>query len=676
MSAEADALAVENLEVAYRVRGRDLNVLRDLSFRIGSGEAYGLVGESGCGKSTVALAVVRYLPRNGRLLGGRILIGERDLYALRDEEMRRLRATTISMVYQDPARALNPSIRVGEQIAEIFRLQRLTAAQAKERAAAMLERVRIADGRSVYDRYPHQISGGMQQRVAIAMALSINPKVLILDEPTTGLDATVEAAILDLIGQLRIELGTSILFISHDLAVIARMCDRVGVLYAGALIEEGPTAEVFSDPRHPYTVGLLRCVPRHGRRKDHGRLDSIPGNPPTPDDGIHGCMFAPRCGLAGEKCVTDAPPFFDLGNRLTRCHFHERAQALPHITPDAAPTAITVDRSRPPILQAIGVSKTFGSARHRVRALHAVSLQLWPGETLGLVGESGSGKTTLARLLLGLEAPDPGGVVELGGIALAGRSETRRPSQLKALQIVFQNPDSALNRSHSIRRLIERVLARLGRVPKPERAARLLELIRSVRLPDHYLSLRPRQLSGGLKQRVAIARAFAGDPRIVVCDEPTSALDLSVQAAILNLLADLQAKHQVSYLFISHDLGSVRYLSDRIAVLYLGRLMEIGPAERVFSGPHHPYTAALLSAVPSLGRQIGQRAHLEGEIPSAIHVPNGCVFHTRCPRKLGPICEEQQPPLHPGAEPGHQIRCHIPAADLGGTDRLDRSRGP
>jgi peptide/nickel transport system ATP-binding protein len=676
MSADADALVVENLEVAYRAGDRDLKVLRNLSLRIGSGETYGLVGESGCGKSTVALAVVRYLPRNGRFLGGRILIGERDLYALRGEEMRRLRATTISMVHQDPARALNPSIRVGEQIAEIFRLQHLTAAQARERTVAMLERVRIADGRSVYDRYPHQISGGMQQRVAIAMALSINPRVLILDEPTTGLDTTVQAAILDLVRQLRIELGTSILFISHDLAVISEMCDRVGVLYAGALIEEGPTADIFGNPRHPYTVGLLRCVPARGRRKDHGRLDSIPGHPPTPDDDIHGCMFAPRCGLAGEKCVADAPPFFDLGNRLSRCHFHERAQTLPHIAAEAAPTAITVDRSRPPILQAIGVSKTFGSARHRVRALHAVSLQLWPGETLGLVGESGSGKTTLARILLGLETPDPGGIVEFSGIALAGRSETRRPSQLKALQIVFQNPDSALNRSHSVRRLIERVLVRLGRVPRPERTARLLELIRSVRLPDHYLSLRPRQLSGGLKQRVAIARAFAGDPRIVVCDEPTSALDLSVQAAILNLLTDLQAKHQVSYLFISHDLGSVRYLSDRIAVLYLGQLMEIGPAERVFSGPHHPYTAALLSAVPSLGHQIGQRVRLEGEIPSAIHVPGGCVFHTRCPRKLGPVCEERQPPLHPGAEPGHLIRCHIPATDLGGTDPLDRSRGP
>jgi peptide/nickel transport system ATP-binding protein len=673
MSTGPGALAVENLNVAYRVRGRDLKVLRDLSFRIASGEAYGLVGESGCGKSTVALAAVRYLPPNGRVLGGRILIGERDLFALDDDEIRQLRATTISMVYQDPARALNPSIRVGEQIAEIFRLQGLTAAQAKAQAVAMLKRVRIADGESVSDRYAHQISGGMQQRVAIAMALSTHPNLLILDEPTTGLDATVEAEILDLIGQLRSEFATSILFISHNLAVISRMCDRVGVLYAGALIEEGPTAEVFSNPRHPYTVGLLRCLPRHGRRKDHGRLDSIPGNPPTPDDDIYyGCMFAPRCGLAEEKCLSVAPPLFELGNRRSRCHFSARAQTLARITPDDLPTAIAIDRSAPPILAAIGVSKSFGNARHRVRALHAVSLKLWPGETLGLVGESGSGKTTLARLLLGLASPDPGGVIELDGAALAGESRARRAGELKSLQIVFQNPDSALNPSHSIRRLIGRVLARLGRVPKPERWARLLELTRSVRLADPYLNLHPRQLSGGLKQRVAIARAFAGEPRIVVCDEPTSALDVSVQAAILNLLVELQMKHRVSYLFISHDLGTVRYLSDRIAVLYLGRLMEIGPAERVFSGPHHPYTAALLSAVPSLHDKIGLRVRLEGEIPSAIHVPHGCVFHTRCPYKLGLLCEEREPPLHPGAEPGHQIRCHIPASDLGRAERLDR----
>jgi len=661
-----NALLVENLDIAYRLRGRDLGVLKDLSFHIAAGEAYGLVGESGCGKSTVALGIVRYLPQNGRVSRGRIWVGGHDLYALGEEAIRELRATTLSMVYQDAARALNPSLRVGEQVSEIFRLRGLAAPQAKARALAMLERVRIPDGRSVYDRYAHQLSGGMQQRVSIAMALSIDPKLLILDEPTTGLDATVEAEILDLIAELRRETATAVLFISHNLAVIARMCDRVGVLYAGALIEEGPTAEVFGDPRHPYTVGLLRCLPRPGRRKDHGRLDSIPGSPPVPGDEVRGCLFAPRCGLAEEKCLQVAPPLTDLGDRRSRCHFHARAQALARITPDDQPApGAAADRSIPPMLEATGLSKSFGGGRHPVRALHAVSLQLWPGETLGLVGESGSGKTTLARVLLGLIPPDPGGVIALDGAPLAGQASARRADQRKSLQIVFQNPDSALNRSHTLHRLIGRVLARLGRVPRAEREEQLLMLARSVRLSGQHLNLRPRELSGGLKQRAAIARAFAGRPRIVVCDEPTSALDVSVQAAILNLLAELQVRHRVSYLFISHDLATVRYLSDRIAVLYLGRLMEIGPAERVFSGPHHPYTAALLSADLGLGERMGRRARLAGEIPSAIHAPSGCVFHTRCPRKLGAVCEEQEPPLHPGAELGHEIRCHIPVGDLG-----------
>jgi peptide/nickel transport system ATP-binding protein len=662
------ALTVENLDVVYRVRGRDLKVLRNLSFRIGPGESYGLVGESGCGKSTLALAVVRYLPPNGRLSSGRILIGERDLLALGSEEMRQLRATALSMVYQDPARALNPSMRVGEQIAEIFRQQGLIGAQARDMTIAMLERVQLADPTSVFDRYPHQISGGMQQRVSIAMALSINPKLLILDEPTTGLDATVEAEILGLMGKLRSEFATSILFISHNIDVVTRMCDRVGVLYAGTLIEEGPTADVFSDPRHPYTVGLMRCLPRRGRRKGHGRLDSILGLPPSPGEDMQGCMFAPRCGLAEEECRSQAPRFYELGNRFSRCHFHARAQALPSPASDDLPSIPAVDRSGPPMLRAMGLSKSFGNPRHPMRALHDVSLQLWAGETLGLVGESGSGKTTLARLLLGLVRPDPGGVVELDGRVLAGAIQARSPNQLKSLQIVFQNPDSALNRSHSVRRLIGRVLHRLGGVPKPNRTARLLELTRSVRLADRYLNVRPRQLSGGLKQRVAIARAFAGEPRIVVCDEPTSALDASIQAAILNLLTELQMKHKVSYLFISHDLGAVRYVSDRIAVLYLGRLMEIGPAERVFSGPHHPYTAALLSALPSLGDSASDK--VEPRVPvgraatSTERASSGCVFHTRCARKLGPLCEQQEPPLHQGAEPGHEIRCHIPAYDL------------
>ena len=661
----ADALAITQLDVAYRVRGRNRRVLRNLTFRIGADESYGLVGESGCGKSTVALAAEHYLPRNGLILGGEIRIGGRDPQAMNAAELRELRATTVAMVYQNPASALNPSLRVGVQIAEVFTNKGANAGDAREMAAAMLVRVWIADHRLVLDRYPHELSGGMQQRVAIAMALSVNPKLLILDEPTTGLDATVEAEILDLIEQLRREYATSLLFISHNLAVIARMCDRVGVLYAGTLVEEGPTAETFGDPRHPYTVGLMRCLPGRGRHKDHGQLNTIPGFLPPLGVETPGCIFAPRCGLVEEICRTDPLPLYDIGKgRNSRCHFHDRAQSLPRATPDGIATVSAVDRSKPPMLRATELSKTFGNARRKVRALGGVSFDLWAGETLGLVGESGSGKTTLARLLLGLTTPDAGSAIELDGVTLGATTAARGREQLKSLQIVFQNPDSALNRSHTVRRLIGRAQARLARVPSSERAARLHTLARSVQLADRYLSVRPLQLSGGLKQRVAIARAFAGEPRIVVCDEPTSSLDVSVQAAILNLLVDLQAKRHVSYIFISHDLGTVRYLSDRIAVLYLGRLMEIGPAERVFSGPHHPYTEALMSAVPTLGEQTGAHVRLRGEIPSAIGMPRGCAFQTRCPRKLGTICETEEPPLHRGAEVGHEIRCHIPVSDL------------
>jgi peptide/nickel transport system ATP-binding protein len=659
----ADVLAIHDLDVAYRVRGRDRRVLRGLDLRIARGETYGLVGESGCGKSTVALAAVRYLPRNGHVRNGRILLNGRDMVTLDEPELRRLRATTVSMVYQDPGRALNPSLRIGRQVAEVFESGGLSRAEARARTIAMLGRVQIADPERVMERYPHQLSGGMQQRVAIAMALAINPTLLILDEPTTGLDATVESEVLELVARLRGEFSMSVLFISHNLAVIARMCDRVGVLYAGRLVEEGGTREVFEAPRHPYTVGLLRCLPRRGRRKDHGRLDAIPGFLPPPGAEIAGCVFAPRCPLADDRCRTTEPTLAPVDGRSSRCHYPERAPTMPRTSPSDLPVARAVDRRAAPILRADRLGKTFRASGHALRALSDVSLELRPGETLGVVGESGSGKTTLGRVLVGLTEPDAEGSIELDGERLPGRAAARSRGQVKALQIVFQNPDSALNRSHSVRHLVGRALTKLAGLRGEDRRARLIALTRAVRLADRYLSARPRQLSGGLKQRVAIARAFAGDPRIVVCDEPTSALDVSVQAAILNLLADLQAERQVSYLFISHDLGVVRYLSDRIAVLYLGRLMEIGSAERVFSGPHHPYTEALLSAIPSLDGEPQERIRLKGELPSAVNPPTGCVFHTRCPRKLGPICEQQEPPLAE-VEGGHAIRCHIPLADL------------
>ncbi|PWJ92562.1 MULTISPECIES: ABC transporter ATP-binding protein [Mesorhizobium] len=656
-----NALELTDLSVAYRVAGRNRAVLRNLSLTIGQGEAYGLVGESGCGKSTVALTVVRYLPRNGSITGGAISLDGQDVMKLDAEALRRARAESVSMVYQDPGKALNPSIRVGRQLTEIFELGGVSGQAATDRAIAMLNRVRISDPVSVMQRYPHQLSGGMQQRVAIAMALANDPSMLILDEPTTGLDATVEAEVLDLIAQLRQELSASILFISHNLAVVSNMCDRVGVLYAGMLVEEGPTEVVFNDPRHPYTVALLRCLPRGGQRKDQGRLDTIPGFLPGIGTDIKGCAFADRCALADDRCRSELPPLYDLGGRLSRCFHHDKAQALPRATPSdvaAAPKAAAA-----PVLRVAGLNKTYASHGHALRAVKDVSLDLRPGETLGLVGESGSGKTTFARLLLGLVPPDEGGTIELEGKALAPRLENRSDDQIKAMQIVFQNPDSALNRSHSIRHLIGRALKRLAGLSGKALEARLNDLVRSVRLTDRHLAVKPRQLSGGLKQRVAIARAFAGDPRIVVCDEPTSALDVSVQAAILNLLADLQSKEDVSYIFISHDLAVVRYLSDKIAVLYLGRIMELGPSEDVFSGPHHPYTEALLSAVPKLDQTETARIRLDGEIPSATNPPSGCVFHTRCPRKIGPICEQQEPPLSE-AQPGHSIRCHIPYAEL------------
>ncbi|MER9434657.1 ABC transporter ATP-binding protein [Mesorhizobium sp. M0618] len=671
-SAKAEnALELTDLSVAYRVAGCNRAVLRNLSLSIGQGEAYGLVGESGCGKSTVALTVVRYLPRNGSITGGAISLDGQNVMKLDAEALRRARAESVSMVYQDPGKALNPSIRVGRQLTEIFELGGISGQAATDRAIAMLNRVRISDPVSVMQRYPHQLSGGMQQRVAIAMALANDPSMLILDEPTTGLDATVEAEVLDLIAQLRQELSASILFISHNLAVVSNMCDRVGVLYAGMLVEEGPTEVVFNDPRHPYTVALLRCLPRGGQRKDQGRLDTIPGFLPGIGADIKGCAFADRCALADDRCRTELPQLYDLsderGRRLSRCHYHDKAQALPRATPSDVAPAPKVAAA--PVLRVAGLNKTYASHGHALRAVKDVSLDLRPGETLGLVGESGSGKTTFARLLLGLVPPDAGGTIELEGKALAPRLENRSDDQIKAMQIVFQNPDSALNRSHSIRHLIGRALKRLAGLSGKALEVRLNDLVRSVRLTDRHLAVKPRQLSGGLKQRVAIARAFAGDPRIVVCDEPTSALDVSVQAAILNLLADLQSKEDVSYIFISHDLAVVRYLSDKIAVLYLGRIMELGPSEDVFSGPHHPYTEALLSAVPKLDQTETARIRLDGEIPSATNPPSGCVFHTRCPRKIGPICEQQEPPLSE-AQPGHSIRCHIPYAELA---RLQRA---
>ncbi|MBV9192807.1 MAG: ABC transporter ATP-binding protein [Solirubrobacterales bacterium] len=658
----APALELRDLEVAYRVRGIWREVLRGVTLSIGRNESYGLVGESGCGKSTAAFAALRYLPRNGRVTRGSILVDGQDLLGMSENEVRELRVKKVSMVYQNPTAALNPSIRIGDQVAEVYALAGAHDGEARQRAHEMLGKVQISDPASVMRRYPHQLSGGMNQRVVIAMALATDPSLLILDEPTTGLDATVEGEVLDLVKMLREEFGTSLLFITHNLGVMAKMCERMGVLYAGRLVEEGPVAEVFARPSHPYTVGLLRCIPRGGVRKDRETLDTIPGFLPQLGADLPACVFTDRCGLAEEICHREEPPFHRVTDgHCSRCHFYDRAQTVPRATP--APPVPREDRRVEPVLEARGLRKTFHQEGNAIHALADVQFALKEGETLGLVGESGSGKTTLARSLIGLSPADEGSVIELDGARLAPNVTKRKRDQVRALQIVFQNPDSALNRRFSIHRIIGRALTMLKGERGEQREEHLRQLAHSVRFDVRLIGARPAQLSGGLKQRVAIARAFAGDPRIVVCDEPTSALDVSVQAAILNLLVELQASKKVAYLFISHDLGVVRYLSDRIAVLYLGRVMELGPAEHVFDPPQHPYTEALGSAVPTAEGTERERIRLVGEIPSAASPPSGCVFHTRCPRYIGDICRDEEPALRE-VEPGHFWRCHYSAEEL------------
>jgi peptide/nickel transport system ATP-binding protein len=657
------ALAVEDLRLSYKVRGIPREVLRGVTFHVRPGEAYGLVGESGCGKSTTAYAALRYLPSNAVITGGRILVAGADVTRMRERDLRRFRAREASMVYQDPGTALNPSLKVGRQVTEAFTILGHDRGEAQDKAVEALRGVRIADPARVMQRYPHQLSGGMQQRVVIAMALACDPKLLVLDEPTTGLDATVEAEVLDLVRALNQEMDAAILLIAHNLGVIRSMCDRVGVMYAGKLVEEGNAVEVFEAPKHPYTIGLLQCLPRHAVRKTERALFTIPGALPQIGADLPTCVFVDRCQLADETCRHVPPPEVTVGaGHFTLCHHVDR---LGEIAEPTGETAVDMLGGRV-VMKLQDLSKTFHQRGHDIPALVAIDLELADGETLGLVGESGSGKTTLAKTMLGIYAPDEGSEIRLDDRLLPGKASARDVEAMRAMQMVFQNPDSALNRTWSVRRILRRSVHKLTGVKGAAAEDRVEKLAAALRLSPRHLDMRPRQLSGGLKQRVAIARAFAGDPRIVVCDEPTSALDVSVQAAILNLLSELQSTESTSYLFISHDLGVVRYLADRIVVMYLGRIQEVGTTEEIFDGPHHPYTEALLSAVPSVDGEPSRRIRLTGEIPSPAHPPAGCVFHTRCHRFIKGTCDVVEPPVVE-IEAGHTIRCHLPVGELGRT---------
>ncbi len=670
-------IQAENLTVEYRIQGAWLKAIQDISIAISPLEIHGLVGESGSGKSTIGMALMRYLSPNARIARGRILFDGEDLVGQPIEKLRRIWGGKMGFVPQNPLAALNPSLTIGEQMIELTQLHKgLSKRHAREQAIQMLGDVKIADPESIVRRYPHQLSGGMQQRVMIAMALSTDPHLLILDEPTTALDVTTQAVILDLFRELIQREEAAALYVSHDLGTVAQLCDSATVLYGGEVMESGPVLDLYRRPLHPYTIGLLASLPSKTNGTET-RLSTIGGHAPSLAERPTACVFANRCPVAIPQCHSDKPPLEAIGEgRAVRC-WRWREIAAGELAPTNKPQGKAINA--PPraglVLNVRHLSKQFGSdtllnrllmrQSDTVVAVDDVSFKINARSTLGLVGESGSGKTTLARAIVGLDPADSG-EIELCEVPIANTLAKRTPEALRNLRMVFQNPHDALNPYQTVGQAITRTLQRLsgGKMTKADMRARIYQLLDAVGLTEDYYHRYPNQLSGGEKQRVAIARAFAAQPALIIADEPTSSLDVSVQAVILNLLKDLRAQEGASYLFISHDLEVIAYLADWIVVMYLGEIVEEGTAEQVYNAPSHPYTEALVSSIPNPdpGRQ-QKRIHLDGEVPSPRNKPSGCPFHTRCPRKLGPICEQEAPPMRDVGD-GHRIRCHIPIADL------------
>ncbi len=674
-------LELKNVGISYMVRAGELKVVPDVSLTLHEGEALGLVGESGCGKSTLAYAIMRYLGGAGKLAKGQILFEGRDMGKMSQAELRSIRGSRMAMVYQDPMSSLNPVIPIGRQLMEVPMVHAgASEAQARTRALQMLHEVKLPDPEALFNRYPHQLSGGQQQRVVIAMALMSEPSLLVMDEPTTGLDVTVEAAVLDLVATLRHKHNTAIVFISHNLGTVVRICDRIGVMYAGELVEEGPITEVFRDPCHPYTRGLLNAIPTLDADKHSRPLSAIPGQVPPILARPKGCVFAPRCiYVEPGRCTTKPIPtdlYGETGMHRVKCI---RVRELPgHARPRAANGNTPLETAEAEPLLSVGhlekaykqSASVFGGGGYEVHAVDGIDLTAGRGMTLAIVGESGCGKSTFAKVLTGIEQAT-GGSVRVGGAEIGQtKVEARDDTMKRAIQMVFQNPDSTLNPSHSIGYVLSRAIRKLRGVSGREARAETEALLETVNLPTEFAGRKPRQLSGGQKQRVAIARALAGEPELILADEPVSALDVSVQAAIVNLLVEIQQKRGATLLFISHDLSVVRYLADHVAVMYLGKVMEFGKVKDVFAPPYHPYTEALMSAVPIADPDVKRdRIILEGAIPSPTDRPKGCPFATRCHRKLGAICDEQPPPEQ-RTENGHRIACHIPMDELKAIERI------
>jgi peptide/nickel transport system ATP-binding protein len=685
----APLLDIADLHTEIRLRRATVHAIDGVSLTVDEGECLGIVGESGSGKTMTALSIMRLLPSGGHVTGGHIYLDGKDIAALSEEKMDQVRGNQIGMIFQDPLTSLNPTMTIGDQIAESVRLHRgASKAEGLARAVEVLGLVGMPKPTERVGNYPHQLSGGMRQRVMIAMALACEPKLLIADEPTTALDVTIQKQILELIDSLRQRLGMAVILVTHDLGVIAGRADRVAVMYAGRIVETTSTERLFSNPRHPYTEALFEALPDKQADESVGirRLYNIPGQPPDLTAPPPGCKFAPRCRYAQDKCIEIEPSLTEGGvSHDFRCFFpvgspeEVRDSSTPFASvapeqPVVAPARVDARVAGPgpalaPLLTVEHLVKNFtvtaGAVMQRkvgeVSAVADVSFGVPAGSTFGLVGESGCGKTTIGRLIVGLEKPNAGSIV-LNGKNLAKMSTRERRHNSRMVQLMFQDSYASMDPRMRVGTILREpmVIQRDGN--RASQARRVAAILDEVGLPAAAAERYPHEFSGGQRQRLGLARALILRPSMIVADEPVSALDVSIQAQILNLMRDLQREHGLTYLFISHDLSVVRYMSSVIGVMYLGKLVEVGPAADVYFRPVHPYTKGLIDTVPVADPSLEkakQRQGVRGELPSAVAPPSGCRFRTRCPFAQE-LCAEQEPPLRPFTAFGHLAACHFP----------------
>jgi peptide/nickel transport system ATP-binding protein len=662
-------LEIKDLQVRFYTPEGVVRAVEGVTLELKAGETLAVVGESGCGKTVTARSVMRLIPNPpGKIEQGGVIFNNDDVLTMKSRMLRQLRGGDVAMIFQEPMTSLNPVFTIGDQLSESIILhQHVSKEEAANRAVHLLELTGIPDARSRLGNFPHQLSGGMRQRIMIAMAISCNPKLLIADEPTTALDVTIQAQILDLMRGLKKEFGMAIMLITHDLGVVAEMAERVAVMYAGRVVEVRDVLDLYENPQHPYTEGLLASIP--GLDKEVDMLHVIKGNVPNLLDLPTGCAFRDRCPYATQQCVQEVPPLVEVhpGMQVACFNYFEKRREAGLVDRKLEYAEVrqkNLDMSGVPLLHVENLIKHFtadkgflGKGKTFVHAVDDVSFDIFQGETFGLVGESGCGKTTTGRMIVGLEKPTAG-KIEINGKSALGLSSKQQKEIRRDMQIIFQDPYSSLNPRMQVGDIIAEGLRIHFHMSPKEREEKVIETMRAVGLESYHYDRFPHEFSGGQRQRIGIARALILNPKFIVCDEPVSALDVSIQAQILNLLRELQRERNLTYLFIAHNLSVVKHISDRIGVLYLGNMAEIATKKEIYNHPLHPYTQALLSAVPVPNPKLERkRVPLEGDIPSPIHPPSGCRFRTRCPIAK-PQCAETEPLLRE-VELGHFVSCHL-----------------